>query len=182
MSYIFEQKFYRTRTGGRRKVRQDKTVQVKIEDPKMHPQERKKLAREALYGLPNTGFLSGWTPWMLGKSRVIPEEEAAPVVEVEQPPKQPDPAYIHSHTPAPEPEVVEEEVAPEPVVEPETKPKKALPHIRGGAIMDLKPFSRYKIKNVYDKPEFPVDAVKILQPDFEYPDWEDERVSQLWRR
>ena len=52
----------------------------------------------------------------------------------------------------------------------------------GDAAERLKPWARYKIKNVYDKPEFPVDAVDILEPDFEYADWAEERVSQLWKR
>ncbi len=52
----------------------------------------------------------------------------------------------------------------------------------GDAVERLKPFQRYKIKNVYDKPEFPVDAVDILEPDFEYADWAEDRVSQLWKR
>ena len=182
MAYIFEQKFYRQRTGGRRKSRQDKTVQIRIEDPNMHPQERKQKAKQALYDLPDTGFLAGWTGWTFGKSRVIPEEEAVPVVHT--------PVPVHDvelEIVVPTPEVVEEEVAPEPepVAEPVRIPQDVdvkAPHVRGEAIERLKPFSRFKIKNVYEDEDFPVDAVMILQPDFEYPDWSEERVNKLWKR
>lgn len=62
------------------------------------------------------------------------------------------------------------------------KPEKVAPHVRGDAIERLKKYSRHKIKNVYDKPDFPVDAVEVLQPDFEYADWAEERVNKLWKR
>lgn len=47
------------------------------------------------------------------------------------------------------------------------------------AIDALIPFGRYLLRNVYDRPGFPQDAVRILCPHFEYPSWDYRKVSEF---
>ena len=50
------------------------------------------------------------------------------------------------------------------------------------AICRLAPYGRFKIKNVYDNdsfPDFPIDAIFIINPNFEYPDWDYRTVDEL---
>lgn len=39
------------------------------------------------------------------------------------------------------------------------------------AIKALKPYAKCKISSIYDKPEFPEEAILTLCPSFEYPNW-----------
>ena len=180
MSFIFEQVFYRLKTGDRRVSPQTITVQVPVGDGSMHPQKRKSLAKKALYDLPGTGFKSGWTVWMFGKSRTIAEDQAQAIEHTPEPhrPQRADTVYTHT-----DPGVTKPQTAPAPVeaVE-EPTPEPEVEHTPETAKAALKQFSRHKIKNVYDEPEFPIWAVDLLQPDFEYADWKEERVNKLWKR
>ena len=184
---LYKQKFYRMMTGGRKRQRQDIEVEVEVNDDD-NIAVCKRKAKKALYELPDTGFKSGWTVWFRGKHQIVELEDdsaeqqaaeaaAEAAVLEDQMREDMEGAGLDPDTPdTGAAEVVAEIVALDP------SKGEVPPHVRGEAIERLKPFSRFKIKNVYDRPEFPVDAVKVLQPGFEYPDWEDERVNKLWKR
>ena len=52
---------------------------------------------------------------------------------------------------------------------------------RKEAIALLKPYSGKRISKVYDDlTDLENDAIFTLVPDFEYPDWDNRRVCDLW--
>lgn len=54
---------------------------------------------------------------------------------------------------------------------------------RDEAIAQLKPLARKILRNVYDDlTDLQSSAIFVLQPDFEYPDWDYRTVAQLWKR
>jgi hypothetical protein len=43
----------------------------------------------------------------------------------------------------------------------------------------LQPLSRFKFKTVYDRADFPRDALLFLNPAFEYPDWDYRTIGEF---
>lgn len=191
MSHVLEQKFYRVKSSGRG-IRQELLVQIPDFDPATSVPVRRRMALDALFNLPDTRFKSGWTSWLFGTTTIVASEAVVVVEHVEVEPVEEIPIEEQDENlPELEPgttvdaaPVVEEPVAEESVVEEMSAawpaPESTEDEI-SAAKAALKPFSRFKIKTVYNDPDFPVDAVHVLQPDFEYPDWDHERVSKLWK-
>jgi hypothetical protein len=45
------------------------------------------------------------------------------------------------------------------------------------AVIALRSWSRRRISEVYDLPEFPQEALLALRPNFEYPEWDWQTVG-----
>lgn len=191
--YFFEQDFRRVNTGTGQ--RRDITIRIEVDSPNVNRGDYGRIAFQELKKKPGAGFLSGWTPWKLMDNRIVgddvPEEIFEPVDTIELPLNDMvelplDPVTEIMDTMEGEGEIVTPEDLSDMLPEYEEAAPLEIPvpapHNRDGAIERLKKYSRHKIKNVYDKPDFPIDAVDVLQPGFEYADWSEERVSQLWKR
>ena len=201
MKYVLVQTFMRLKTG--QSPAQEQEVEVRIEVPgrDFDVSEYRERARDLLKDIPAAKFKSGWTDWMPRRQEILElecenEDDIGPMdaFDIDELPLdedgevdedgEPVPEYL-SHEDwvgAQEASLIEQGLMPAPGSKPD-KPKKAQGgDYIGDAARRLEPWKRYKIKNVYNKPEFPHEAVDILQPDFEFEDWKDERVSQLWKR